>query len=65
MSDEQDSRFNKAAKLLKCLVKVLLSVYNSEVGGLLQIGHESLGILIVKANFLGENSGCLVGFISL
>lgn len=65
MSDEQDSRLDKAAELLEGLVKVLLSVDDSEVGGLLQIGHESLGILIVLANALGENSGGLVGLISL
>ena len=65
MSDEQDTRLDEAAELLESLVKVLLSVDNSEVGGLLQIGHKSLGILIVLANALGENSGGLVGLIGL
>ena len=65
MSDEQYCRLDKAAELLEGLVEVLLSVDNSEVGGLLQIGHESLGILVVLANALGENSRSLVGLISL
>lgn len=65
MSDEQDSRLNKAAKLLEGLVEVLLRVDNSEVGRLLQIGHKSLSILIVLTNALGENSGGLVGLVGL
>ena len=65
MSDEQDSRLNEAAELLEGLVKVLLSVDNSEIGGLLQIGHKSLSILIVLTNALGENSRGLVGLIGL
>ena len=60
MSDEQDSRLDEAAELLEGLVKVLLSVDNPEVGGLLQIGHEPLGILVVLANALGKNSRSLV-----
>ena len=53
MSDEQDSWFDKAAKLLEGLVKVLLGVDDSEVSRLLQIGHKSLGIFIVLTNALG------------
>ena len=37
MSDEQDSRLDEAAELLEGLVKVLLSVDNSEVGGRIEL----------------------------
>ena len=65
VSDKQDSGLDKAAELLEGLVKVLLGVDDSEVRRGLQIRHESLGILIVLADALGENSGGLVGLIGL
>ena len=65
MSHKQDSGFDKAAELLEGLVKVLLGVDDSEVRRGLQVGHESLRILVVLADALGENSGGLVGLIGL
>ena len=59
-SNKQNGWLNVAAQLLEGLLEVLFSVDGLEVGVLLQVWQQKLGVLVVETDLLGENGRSLI-----